>query len=56
MVQENSKSQCIPSIQLMFKRVVGEDIRRYNIPKSDQIAAVFTSENGLPPNQIIRFT
>jgi hypothetical protein len=35
--------------ELRFKR--GNDIRRYNFPTSNEIAAVFVGENGAPPEE-----
>ena len=38
-----------PSIKMFFKRSVGDDPRRYNLPRVGEIAAVFVGENGEPP-------
>ena len=39
----------MPKASLRFKRMPGEDLRRFNIPSVGEIAAIFTGEDGLPP-------
>ena len=43
--------QTIPDVSLCFIRDNKDDARRYNAPIVSQIAAVFTTDNGLPQDQ-----
>ena len=38
-----------PTVTMVFKR--GQDQRRYNLPSSDEVAAVFVGEDGMPPDK-----
>lgn len=39
----------IPEIRMFLKKTIGQDKRRYNLPKSGELAVVFVSDNGEPP-------
>ena len=39
----------IPAITLYFKTCPQDDKRRFNVPKTGEVSAVFVGENGNPP-------
>ena len=44
----SKENKCIPTIKLMFKKITGKVNKRYALPKANEIAAVFTADQGEP--------
>ena len=47
-----NRNGIVSNIKMIFKRLTGTDLRRYNAPTASEIAAVFVANDGAPPAKI----
>jgi Helitron helicase-like domain at N-terminus len=45
----SERNEPLPTVSLVFRKNIRSDQRRFNLPNSNAIAAVFVDENGEPP-------